>query len=75
VFRQLSPELRQAIDRLLLVPDGKQRSYFFHLKEYPPAPSISSIQSYLCSGQVKTDTQLSGTGHFFIFIGARVPQI
>jgi TnpA family transposase len=47
VFRQLSPALRQAIDRLLLVPDGEQRSTFFHLKEYPPAPSISSIQSYL----------------------------
>src|SRR5262245_36286408 len=40
VFRQLSPELRQAIDRLLMVPDGEQRSDFFHLKEYPPAPSI-----------------------------------
>jgi TnpA family transposase len=47
VFRQLSPALRQAIDRLLLVPDGEQRSAFFHLTEYPPAPSISSIQSYL----------------------------
>ena len=47
VFRQLSPELRYAIDRLLMVPDGEQRSYFYHLKEYPPAPSISSIQSYL----------------------------
>jgi hypothetical protein len=47
VFRQLSPALRQAIDRLLMVPDGEQRSTFFHLKEYPPATSISSIQSYL----------------------------
>ena len=47
VFRRLSPELRQAIDQLLLVPDGAQRSAFYHLKEYPPAPSISSIQSYL----------------------------
>ena len=47
VFRRLSPELRQAIDQLLLVPDGEQRSAFYHLKEYPPAASISSIQSYL----------------------------
>ena len=46
VFRRLSPELRQAIDQLLLVPDGEQRSAFYHLKEYPPAASISSIQSY-----------------------------
>jgi TnpA family transposase len=47
VFRQLSSALRQAIDRLLMVPDGEQRSTFFHLKAYPPAPSISSMQSYL----------------------------
>jgi TnpA family transposase len=56
VFRQLSPELRQAIDRLLMVPDGAQRSDFFHLKEYPPAPSISSIQSYLQRYQTVAET-------------------
>jgi TnpA family transposase len=56
VFRQLSPELRQAIDRLLMVPDGEQRSDFFHLKEYPPAPSISSIQSYLQRYQTVAET-------------------
>jgi TnpA family transposase len=56
VFRQLSPELRQAIDRLLMVPDGEQRSYFFHLKEYPPAPSISSIQAYLQRYQTVAET-------------------
>jgi hypothetical protein len=37
VFKRLSPELRQAIDQLLLVPDGEQHSAFYHLKEYPPA--------------------------------------
>ena len=58
VFRQLSPELRQAIDRLLMVPEGKQRSYFFHLKEYPPAPSISSIQSYLQRYQTVAETDI-----------------
>lgn len=47
VFKRLSPELRQAIDQLLLVPDGAQHSAFYRLKEYPPAPSIASIQSYL----------------------------
>ena len=56
VFRQLSPELRQAVDRLLMVPDGEQRSYFYHLKEYPPAPSISSIQSYLKRYQTVAET-------------------
>jgi len=47
VFRRLSPALRQAIDQLLLVPDGEQHSAFYRLKEYPPAASIASIQSYL----------------------------
>lgn len=56
VFQRLSPELRQAIDRLLMVPDGEQRSSFFRLKEYPPAPSISSIQSYLQRFQTATET-------------------
>jgi len=56
VFRRLSSELRQAIDRLLIVPEGKQRSYFFNLKEYPPAATISSIQSYLRRYQSVVET-------------------
>jgi hypothetical protein len=28
VSQRLAPEVRQAIDRLLMVPDGEQRSYF-----------------------------------------------
>jgi hypothetical protein len=56
VFTRLSPELRQAIDRLLRVSDGQQRSYFFHLKEYPPSASISSIQSYLQRYQTVAET-------------------
>ena len=47
VFQNLSPELRQAIDQLLKVPEGEQRSYFHQLKAYPPAATISSLQSYL----------------------------
>jgi len=56
VFQRLSPELRQAIDQLLTVPEGKQRSYFYRLKEYPPAATISSIQSYLQRYQAVTET-------------------
>lgn len=56
VFQRLSPVLRQAIDRLLMVPDGEQRSTFYHLKAYPPAPSISSIQSYLQRFQTVAET-------------------
>lgn len=47
VFQDLSPELRRAIDQLLKVSEGEQRSYFHHLKAYPPAATISSLQSYL----------------------------
>ena len=47
VFQHLSPELRRAIDQLLRVSEGEQRSYFHHLKAYPPAATISSLQSYL----------------------------
>ncbi len=47
VFQHLSTDLREAIDHLLKVPEGKQRSYFYHLKAYPPAATISSLQSYL----------------------------
>lgn len=47
VFEQLPPELTEAIDQLLKVSEGEQRSYFHHLKAYPPAATISSLQSYL----------------------------
>ncbi len=56
VFQRLSPELRQAIDRLLTVPESEQRSYFYRLKEYPPAATLSSIQSYLQRYQAVTET-------------------
>lgn len=47
VFQHLSLELRRAIDQLLKVSEGEQRSYFHRLKAYPPAATISSLQSYL----------------------------
>ena len=56
VFKQLSPELREAIDKLLHVSPGEQRSYFHHLKVYPPAATISSIQSYLKRYQAVNET-------------------
>ncbi len=45
--KELSPELRGSIDQLLKVSEGEQRSYFHHLKAYPPAATISSLQLYL----------------------------
>ncbi|UBF30112.1 Tn3 family transposase (plasmid) [Kovacikia minuta CCNUW1] len=56
VSQQLSPELRQAIDQLLKVSEGEQRSYFHQLKTYPPAATISSLQSYLERYQTVTAT-------------------
>jgi TnpA family transposase len=64
VFQRLSPEVQQAIDQLLTVPEGEQRSYFYRLKEYPPAATISSLQTYLqryqtlsATGIAEVDTQ------------------
>jgi hypothetical protein len=47
MFPRLSPELRQAIDRLLTVSEGEQRLSFSSLKDSPPAATIASIQAYL----------------------------
>lgn len=54
---RLTPELRTAIDNLLVVHPGEQRSLFYLLKEYPPSATISSIQSYL-----ERYRKLEGTG-------------
>jgi len=48
LHQRLSPELRQAIDQLLTVAEGEQRSYFYQLKEYPPSAKISSLKSCFC---------------------------
>ncbi len=45
--RQLSPGIKEAIDNLLTVPVGEQRSAFFQLKEYPPHARVSSLKDYL----------------------------
>lgn len=47
IDQRLSPELRNALDQLLMVAEGGQRSSFAQLKEYPPAATISSLQAYL----------------------------
>lgn len=47
LYEQLSPEIKQAIDDLLVASPGDQRSMFYLLKEYPPSATITSIQRYL----------------------------
>jgi TnpA family transposase len=59
VYQRLSPELRQAIDHLLTVPEGEQRSYFYQLKEYPPAATISSLRAYLRRYRTVSETGIA----------------
>lgn len=47
LYRRLSPELKQAVDKLLSVPVGEQRSAFYQLKEYPPSARVSWLRDYL----------------------------
>lgn len=47
LYGRLTPELRSAIDDLLVAQSGNHHSLFNLLKEYPPSATISSIQSYL----------------------------
>ena len=56
IFQRLSTSLRETIDRLLTVSEGQQRSYFYYLKEYPPAASISAMQIYLRHYQTVAET-------------------
>jgi TnpA family transposase len=56
IYQRLSPDLRHAIDHLLAVPDGEQRSSFYQLKEYPPAATISSLNAYLTRYRTVTET-------------------
>lgn len=56
IHQHLSTDLRQSIERLLTVSEREQRSHFYQLKEYPPAASISSLQSYLKRYQTLDET-------------------
>ena len=47
LYERVSPALKNAIDDLLVVQSGDQRSLFYLLKEYPPSATIKSIKSYL----------------------------
>jgi TnpA family transposase len=47
IAQRLPPALRHTIEQLLTAPEGAQRSSFAQLKEYPPAATISSLQTYL----------------------------
>ena len=56
IAQRLPPTLQQTIEHLLRVPEGEQRSAFAQLKEYPPAATISSLQTYLARYQAVAAT-------------------
>lgn len=60
IDQQLTPDLRQAIDHLLTVEPGEQRSYFSQLKAYPPAATITSLKAYLARYQAVLETGIDG---------------
>ena len=45
IAERLTPGFRQAIDDLLQVPEGEQRSRLFRLKEYPSGANITSAKN------------------------------
>lgn len=47
VERGLSPERKAALDALLDVPEGDQKSTLFRLREYPPGAKAPVIASYI----------------------------
>ncbi|MBI1925974.1 DUF4158 domain-containing protein, partial [Candidatus Poribacteria bacterium] len=56
IYQQLKPDLREAIDYLLTVSQGEQRSYFSQLKAYPPAATMTSLKAYLARYQAVVET-------------------
>lgn len=63
---RLSPELRQSIDALLVVPPGDQRSPFYLLKAYPPSATVSSLKDYLARYQSLLDTGIDKIEAHFV---------
>ena len=47
VYQRLPATIIESIEKVLQLPQGEQRTFFFKLKEYPPAASISSLKGYL----------------------------
>jgi hypothetical protein len=47
IAARLSPDLRQTIDELLVVPEDEARSPLFYLKAYPPEPTPPAMLTYL----------------------------
>lgn len=46
-YAKLTPKLRQSIDSLLVLKRSGDKSQFSVLKEYPPAATITALQTYI----------------------------
>jgi hypothetical protein len=58
IYAKISPQLRQAIDKLLVIPKSGCKSQFSVFKEYPPTATITSLQIYLKRYQQLGDTKI-----------------
>jgi len=58
IYEDLSADLRNTIDQLLLTTEKEPRSLFRQLKAYPPAAKISSLQTYLQRYQTLAEIDL-----------------
>ncbi|HPO40858.1 MAG TPA: Tn3 family transposase [Bacteroidales bacterium] len=66
IYRHLSPEVIQSIDKLLITPAGEHRSFFYQLKEYPPAAKVKSLRNYLQRYRTLTETGINDIKSLFI---------
>jgi len=47
IYAELTPTLKQSIDKLLTIEQAGDKSLFNSFKEYPPTATITSLQTYL----------------------------
>ena len=47
VYQKLPTDIINAIEQILKLSEGEQRTFFFDLKQYPPSATISSLKDYL----------------------------
>jgi len=66
IYKRLSAEMKDSIDKLLAAPENEQRSYFQKMKEYPPSATISSLKEYLSRYQTLEDTGIGGVTNVLV---------
>lgn len=70
ISAEIPAEMKDEINKLLIIPTGEQHSYFQQLKEHPPSASISSLQAHIKKYQqlesigLNRELQLSADSRF-----------